>query len=244
MSGAAIDDVAAQLAPLVPEPLAAFGGGVAAGPGGPETLPVAALREPAVFDAVTARFGAGFGDADPRAVVSYWSQFYLATLATPALTALVRLGRALPLALDAVGLDLDAAGRPARLLLSEGGRGTLDPSLDALVEGHLRPFVDLCHARCGLAPRVVWCNAAVILDHVARELARGPAREPAVLEEAGTALGWRGAACSRRSPLAQGLCPGPGGAPCRRVCCLRYRLPGVASCGALCPVARRTEGSC
>ncbi|MBP1183940.1 siderophore-iron reductase FhuF [Methylobacterium sp. PvR107] len=245
----------AEVAAQVPDSLAAYRGGVAAGPGGAEALPLCALRDPGLFDATLAAFSAGLGAAcdtgcgtgcgtacaahDRRVLVSYWSQFYLAALATPALTALMRLGRPLPLAFDALRLELDAAGRPTRFLIPEAALGCDPaPGLAGLVEAHLRPFVELCHARCGIAPRVLWGNAAVILDYVAREL------DGALGDGAGTAcddvascLGWRAGPACARSPLSQALCPGAAGCRRRRVCCLRHRLPGVPSCGALCPVA-------
>ncbi|UIY44794.1 (2Fe-2S)-binding protein [Methylobacterium radiotolerans] len=59
-------------------------------------------------------------------------------------------------------------------------------------------------------------------------------------DDVAACLGWRaGPGCARsplESPLAQALCPGASGCRRRRVCCLRHRLPGVPSCGALCPV--------
>lgn len=239
-----IEEVSAR----VPASLAAYRGGVAAGPGGPGARPLASLRDPAVFDATLAAFGAGVGapqaGLERRALVSYWSQFYLAALATPALTALVRLGRPLPLAFERTSLELDAAGRPARLLVDpatgcggscrDGTREPPRPGLAGLVEDHLRPFVELCCAQCGLAPRVIWGNAAVILDYVAGELE--PDDAPACAEVA-ACLGRRGGTACTRTPLAQALCAGTAGCR-RRTCCLRSRLPGIPSCGALCPLER------
>jgi ferric iron reductase protein FhuF len=244
----------AEVAAQVPNTLAPYRDGIAEGPGGPGALPLGALRDPQVFEATLAAFGAGFGPdfqgADPRVRVSYWSQFYLAALATPALTALIRLGRPLPLAFDAVSLELDAAGRPCRFRLPADGSGCAAgpaPGLTGLVEDHLRPFVALCHDRCGIAPRVLWGNAAVILDYVARELGHGGAA-PAACDDVAACLGWRAGPACARSPLALALCPTASGCRRRRVCCLRHRLPGVPSCGALCPVEgaaqRGTDPSC
>ncbi|MCX4197952.1 hypothetical protein OMR07_22475 [Methylobacterium organophilum] len=53
----------AEVAAQVPDTLAAYRDGVAEGPGGPEALPLGALRDPDVFDATLAAFGAGFGAA-------------------------------------------------------------------------------------------------------------------------------------------------------------------------------------
>ena len=150
-------------------------------------------------------------------------------------------GRPLPLAFDTTRLELDDAGRPARLLVpaeTPDCRSGCASGLAGLVEGHLRPFVDMCHARCGIAPRVLWGNAAVILDYVAGEL--GCAGEP-TCPAAATRLGWRGDLACGRNPLAQALCADASGCRRRRVCCLRHRLPGVPSCGALCPLERATE---
>ena len=232
----------------VPPSLAAYRDSVATGPGGAAALPLTALRDEAVFDATLAPFAAGFGAADRRAVVSFWSQHYFALLATPALTALMRCGRPLPLAFDATRLECDAGGRPARLLIEAGAsEGTDAPcpascpadGLAGLVEGHLRPFIALCHARCGLAPRVLWGNAATILDYVAREIGDGDA---AARDEVAACLGWRRGPGCARTPLAEALCPEASGCR-RRACCLRHRLPGVASCGPLCPLERQT-GRC
>jgi ferric iron reductase protein FhuF len=214
----------AQVAAHVPASLCTYRDGVAAGTGGAAT-PLVALRDPAVFDATLAAFAAGLGvspgTADRRALVSYWSQFYLAPLATPVMTALVR-------------LELDAAGRPARFLVRPEAQEGARAGLSGLVEDHLRPFVELCCAQCGIAPRVIWGNAAVILDYVARELG-----EPETLArpEVATCLGWCTEAGCTLGPLAQALRDRR-----RRTCCLRQRLPGVASCGALCPL--RESGGC
>lgn len=228
-----IEDVVAR----VPAALSAYRDGIAAGPGGAAALPLPALRDGAVFDAALAPFAAGFAGADRRAVVSFWSQYYFALLATPALTALMRCGRPLPLAFEATRLELDAEGRPARLLIGAEGAGRAGcpaAGLTGLIEGNLRPFVDLCHAYCGLAPRVLWGNAATILDYVAREIGEGDAT---ACDEVASCLGWRGGAGCARTPLAQALCPDASGCR-RRACCLRHRLPGVASCGPRCPLER------
>lgn len=235
------DVLIAEVAARVPDSLGAYRGSVAARPGGPGARPLTALRDPAVFDATLAAFGAGFGAVDRRILVSYWSQFYFAALATPALTALVCLGRALPLAFEATSLELDDAGRPARLLVAAQAPCGVAPGLGGLVEAHLAPFVALCHRQCGLAPRVLWGNAAVILDYVAGELGvvelgGDLGRNVPACAEIAACLGRGVLPCgSGGMPLARALCPAVGGCRRRRVCCLRSGLPGVPSCGALCP---------
>ena len=234
----AAQQVAAQVAAHVPASLGTYRDGVAAETGGTAATPLVALRDPAVFDATLAAFAAGLGASpgtvDRRALVSYWSQFYLAPLATPVMTALVRLGRPLPLAFATTSLELDAAGRPARFLVRPATSEATCLGLTGLVEDHLRPFVELCRAQCGIAPRVIWGNAAVILDYVARQLGE---TETLACPEVAACLGWCGGSPCARNPLAQALCGRR-----RRTCCLRQRLPGVPSCGELCPV--REGGGC
>ncbi|GEP08282.1 siderophore-iron reductase FhuF [Methylobacterium gnaphalii] len=232
----------AEIAEHVPASLDAYRGGVAADPGDAGALPLSALRDPAVFDAVLARFSTGLGldTTDRRALVSYWSQFYFAVLATPALTALLCLGRSLPLAFEATSLACDEAGRPACLLVQPdalaAARASACPAADGLtglMDDHLRPLIDLCREQCGVAPRVLWGNVAVIFDYVAGEL--GQESDPAFADVA-SCLRWPGAGARTGSPLARALCPGASGCARRRVCCLRQRLPGIASCGSLCPL--------
>ena len=89
---------------------------------------------------------------------------------------------------------------------------------------------------------MLWGNAGVIVDHVLRELRDAGARMPQAAAEAEACLGWHGGPPSVRSPLPHTFRrAGPHNARCRRVCCLRYRLPGVASCGTLCPAHRPTD---
>ncbi|MCE4224417.1 siderophore-iron reductase FhuF [Methylobacterium sp. C25] len=232
----------AEIAERVPDSLGAYRGGVSTGPGGPGALGLTTLRNPGVFDALLNRFSKGLDldTTDRRALVSYWSQFYFAVLATPALTALLRLGRPLPLAFEATSLECDEAGRPVRLIVPPDAFGAAPRSDDApaqglsgLLDDHLRPFVELCCAQCGVAPKVLWGNAAVIFDYVARELGEEAATASADLA---CCLGWAGAPAAAGSPLSRALCPGASGCARRRVCCLRQRLPGIASCGSLCPL--------
>lgn len=238
-----IEDVIAH----VPASLATFGCRIAAGPGGPGTRPVSSLSERAVFDTVIDGFAAPYAAADRRAVVSLWTQYYLPALVIPALTAFVRLGRALPVAFDEVGFELDAQGCPARFILPDtslAGREST-PDLAGLIDGHLSPFVAMCHGHCGLSRRVLWGNVGVIFDHVLRELGAGGAHVPQALAQAEASLGWHHGPPSPKSPLAQTFrAAGPHDARRRRICCMRYRLPGVASCGTLCPVPHPTDARC
>jgi ferric iron reductase protein FhuF len=219
----------------VPASLAAFGGRIAAGVDRPGTQSLSTLRSRAAFDAVIDGFGRPFGPADRRAVVSLWTQSYLAALIIPYFTALSRLGQALPIAFDRTGFECDEAGTISRFLLSDaepplaGSEAALVP----LVDEHLRPFFDLCHAHSGVSRRVLWTNAGVAADVTLRALNLDAGLAAPIAAQAEACLSRCDADAFGRCPLAQAFAAGERR---RRVCCMRYRLPGIASCGAACPV--------
>ncbi|MEH3147349.1 MAG: siderophore-iron reductase FhuF [Methylobacterium frigidaeris] len=239
--------IAAALAARLPPSLATYGTRVAVGPCGEGACPAASLRDPATLDGILARFGAAYAakgaPPDRRSLVSLWSQSYLAALIIPSATALLCLGRALPVAFEAVAFELDGAHTLARFLIpaeapaGEGGFSTL-------VSGHLDPFIGLCAARTGVSPRALWGNAGVMLDFTLRELAAAGPLLPGPAAEAAALLG-RPPCAAHACPLARTFrIPGAGAGCPRRVCCLRYRLPGVPSCGALCPTHHKTDKPC
>ncbi|GJE15652.1 siderophore-iron reductase FhuF [Methylobacterium marchantiae] len=237
-----------RIAALVPPSLQAFGCRIATTPSRPGTRPLSVLTGKAAFDEVVDGFGRAYGKAagegqgetfetaDRRALVSLWTQYYLPALIVPYFTALSRLGRALPIGFDRVHFELDEAGTVSRFIVAEedASRADPEPGLDPLIEGHLRPFFDLCHAHYGLSRHVLWCNAGVTADVALRALSGGAVPEPPLASRAEACLGRCGGDAFGRCPLAKAFSGGEERR--RRVCCMRYRLPGVPSCGALCPV--------
>ncbi|MCJ2127614.1 siderophore-iron reductase FhuF [Methylobacterium sp. E-045] len=238
-----------QLAGLVPPSLSAFGSRIATAPSRSEARPLSILTSKARFDEVVDGFGRslhtasdnGFETADRRALVSLWTQYYLPALIIPYFTALSRLGRALPIGFDRIGFELDESGIVSRFIVAEEDdrHGGAEPGLDPLIEGHLRPFFDLCQTHYGLSRHVLWCNAGVTADFALRELSRDAV--PA-FTRAEACLGRCGSDAFGRCPLAQAFRGGEERR--RRVCCMRYRIPGVPSCGALCPVDHLAKAPC
>lgn len=189
------------------------------------------LDDTGAFDRALRAFAAGYVEPDRAALVSFWSMYYLAALIAPAAAGLLCRDQALPVGFDEVGVAFDARGLASFRLADAGSPGASHGRrFDLLVEGHLAPFVTLCAARGGLAPRVVWSNAAVVLNWVLDELLAADTL-PAARAEAEALLDGRAGACRLAHPLKTRA----DGTRTRRVCCLRFRLPGVASCGSLCP---------
>ncbi len=196
---------------------------------------LAALDGPAV-DRALALFAGRFWQPDARAVASLWSMYYLNALVVPTVAALLIHDRVLPVALADVRLRLDAEGAPGEIRLRDEGRaaGEADRGrrFDTLVHGHLVPLVALFAPRSGLSPRLLWSNAATILDYVVEAVA-GTAI-PAVRREAASQLDGRGAFRNLAPPVQDAAA----GSRARKLCCGRRRLSGVAPCFTLCPERR------
>ncbi len=230
-----------ELAAVCPPSLASFVPGLARGSRPNQCRAGKDLRDAATLAAILAEFGRPFRGADERAILSFWTQFYFNTLIVPTATALLRLGREWPVALDDVGFSLDGTGRVERFWLGADDasvrRGAA--GFDTLVQGHLVPFIDICSRHNGLSRRTLWCNAGAVLDYALAALpapngrdllGRAPEADP-----------------SRRAPDPQSLLLAPYGAATdettriRKICCLRLKLPGIDACAGTCPLQRRIE---
>ncbi len=179
--------------------------------------------------------------ADRRAVASMWSLYYFSALTIPYIVAR-RFHQALPVNMDAMSIALSEDGLPRAFGLagegawSEDGNDDLLSFVAPLVRDHLTPIVQHLKNQCGIAPRLAWNNAAVYIDYAFNATAQGEASDAgkwasrALFEEQflpdGTLNPFRG--CLRHEAEGeQTLCR-------RKVCCLRYLLPGIPSCGELC----------
>ncbi|MEO3435134.1 siderophore-iron reductase FhuF [Inquilinus sp. CAU 1745] len=218
-------------------------GRIAIAPPGPRAVAAARLLDgPALAEALDLQ-AAPFGDADRRAVASLWSQYYFGALIGAVAAIGMAGGRtALPIDPDAAGIVLEG-GLPAGLVLPHAGR-TARPSeaardFIALFRSHLSPMVDRLSAHAKASPRLFWGNAAAVLGWALGEACamRPEAGDPALLrqlllEDAQWPDGGP-------NPLVGALksCDDPAVAV-RRVCCVRYLLPGIPGCGPICPLGR------
>ncbi|QRM54193.1 siderophore-iron reductase FhuF [Sinorhizobium sp. BG8] len=92
------------------------------------------------------------------------------------------------------------------------------------------------HVPCGVSQRLLWNNAAAYLSWIVGEIeVFGGAQSPCgkcLMENECWSDG-------KRNPLYGTIrtCEKDGNCfSCRKVCCLRYALPGVCGCGNLCPL--------
>lgn len=194
------------------------------------------------------RYAEKHGGSDRRAVASMWSLYYFSSLAIPFIVAR-RADHVLPVDLDRMTIALAEDGLPRAFGLegegdwNEDNGDALDAYVVPLVHRHLTAAVADLKAASGLAPKLAWNNAAVYIDYAfnatapaggADGWASRPLFEQPLLAD-GSANPFRG--CLRHEPEGeQTVCR-------RKVCCMRYLLPGIPSCGALCalPSQRGTD---
>jgi ferric iron reductase protein FhuF len=192
-------------------------------------------------------------EAPPRALLSLWSRHYFFRLIPPVVLTLLLAHRDWPLDLRHSGVRLNGEGLPDLVALPEPGATRSAPDCSfarfaPLVQDHLAPLIQALAPAAGLAPRVLWANAAGYFSWAVRQLAEDPALPP-------------GCAAPGLAVLHSPLCPdgspnplfepmrvqqGPRGPqPYRKVCCLLYQLPGRGECSS-CPLpcARRRDATC
>ncbi len=201
-------------------------------------MPLDAFLDGDAFGQAMERVCAAHGDCDRRAAASFWSLYYGSALCIPYVVAR-RIGILLDIRTSALTIVIGENGLPESFGLLLPVRPVApvgDPLLivTPLVRDHLDPLSRLMKIRTGIAPKLCFNNAAVYLDYAFSACASGQ-----------DAPGWAAARLFEAPVLADG-----GRNPfegllrqeaegqqihCRRkVCCLRYQLPGIPGCGELC----------
>lgn len=225
---------------LLTGPLSFAHGYLALVPGDGEAIRGHELRRPEVLRALLDRYCQQFGKADRRAAVSMWMQSYAVRLVYPVLAANLMAGRDLPLALDDMTLLVGPEGGPRGFVLPHAGGVVATRGMARfapLVRDHLDPLIEALSRVDRITPRLAWSNAGIRISGTA-DIARRAGRLGAEADEDVTLLlgsaswpdGWP-------NPVLEPYrVPAGGGQAQRRVCCLRYLLPGFAGCGASCPV--------
>ncbi|WP_109481449.1 siderophore-iron reductase FhuF [Paraburkholderia sp. C35] len=202
---------------------------------------LAAQRE-AILDAMTLRYG---GDAErhARALLSQWSKYYFRLAVPAALVAALALQRPLDMAPERCVLLL-RDGMPEALYLPHDALGEAQEEAAiryaSLVDEHLRGVIDMLASMTKIAPRVLWSNVGNLLDSLFELCASMPVAgsDAAWLFESRELFG-RDEPNPLRAPVRDvtprsPLLPAPFRA--RRVCCVRYEIPGEDQLCASCPL--------
>jgi ferric iron reductase protein FhuF len=203
------------------------------------------LVDGAIAERLLATYAKAYPGADARAVVSMWTQRHFNALLIPSTAAILLMNRDLPVRLDQVSVAIDAKGRTVAIIVADDGEGRAPDVPDRfarLFAGHVEPLIACFAERFKVSPRLLWTNAAASFGWTLRQAGDGAC--PAALAEALALLTRRTGADGRANPMYDAVrSREQGGEPVltRRICCLRYLLPGVADCGSFCPLppARR-----
>ena len=232
---------------LIPERLSYLKGTYRFDDGGSDTIACRSLCAPGHFETVINRYAARFPGTDRRAAVSVWTMYYFSHLVVSPLVFWLADGRILELGRDNLTARVDRETvLPAGFVLHDAGKRDHSASVFDVMEdaifGHATPLIETISAQAGVSPKLLWSNVAVYADWVIRELgAAMPERRDAALAlldsktwPDGTSnplCGW-----IRRETAPDGTCFSQ-----RRICCLRYILPGVPGCGMICPIPAGRE---
>jgi ferric iron reductase protein FhuF len=204
-----------------------------------EGIPLRTLLDPEIFDQVLDRFGAHYAGGDRRGLASIWTKYYFIKLIPPVVAASLVLGHRLPLHLERLQLVLDEQGMPQAFKLPDAGQRwastPTDPfqRFEELLEGHLRPFIDVVAGRVRVSPKVLWSNAGNYFEWLLGVLAAGVPH--ADLGHGHELLAAPTQPDGTRNPLYQPVryvkVIGQHGLKRqRRVCCVRYLVGGLEYC--------------
>lgn len=210
---------------------------------GSEVVACSDLIEADIFAELIDRFSVQFEGADRRAIVSMWTLYYFSTLTIAVAVAGLELGRTLPASIDEMSLCVDSStGAPQAFLLPHLGVETdaisIESALHSVLALHAAPLIDALARNSGVGRKMLWTNVAAYLDWIVDEIGRQSDRPAA----AGFAASYRSEIWAEgwKNPthgLIRRECDDKGEAYGRRkVCCLRYGLPGVGGCGISCPL--------
>jgi ferric iron reductase protein FhuF len=205
------------------------------------SIPGKDLLDKHVVEDLLCRFARTHPDSDRRALISMWTQWHFGALIIPVTAASLLIDRDLPVGLEHVSIALHEDGRTAAIVLPHDG-GTRCPSaterFSCLFEGHIEPLIEQLSSHFRVSRRLLWTNAATIFDWTLQQ-AEALNASPTSLSEGRSLLSCKTDVYGRSNPMfgaLQYIEEGEQTIRRRKVCCLRYLLPGMSDCGSLCPL--------
>lgn len=188
-----------------------------------------------------ARFAEVHAGGDRRAIVSMWTQWHFGALIIPTTAAMLLLGRVLPVELERISLAVDENGKTAAIILPDAEiPETFDSGgcFSRLFQNHVEPLIRTFAGQFKVSPRLLWNNAADIFEWALDQAEAMDAIRSDALHEGRSLLSSRLDRKGQPNPmfsLVRHLDEGGATLRQRKICCLRYLLPGVACCGSICP---------
>jgi ferric iron reductase protein FhuF len=210
------------------------------------SIPCSDLLDAGIMERLMGRFAEVHPGGDRRALVSMWAQWHFGALIIPTTAAIVFLDRDLPVALDQAGIALHEGGQTAAIILPDDGAPRpprVTGRFARLFSDHVEPLIRHLADQFGVSPRMLWNNAADIFEWTLHQTAMDDRANPAAFDEGRALLQNKTSEDGRINPMF-GLVkyvPQEGQRIRRRkVCCLRYLLPGIECCGGICPTPPKT----
>lgn len=240
--------MASDLAGLFAGDLARFVGSLRADDGA-TCLDGRSLLELATLRGLIERFGATQAGGEPRAIVSMWSQWHFSNTVVPVTVAQLLAGVGLPVALAHGRFAHHDNGCTAGIVVppdSPLAPCRAEAGFESLIEGHLSPLIALLAGHFGVSAKLLWNNAAVSLAWSVQQCACDPRVDREGLAAAQGLLTAALTPAGRKNPFDGTLRPSalaPMDGCQRKVCCLRYLLPGMVDCGSFCPLPRHARAA-
>ena len=184
-------------------------------------VPSAHFLSGEAFSTHITRFSRRFNIEPNRFLVSLWSQKYLGTVIIPVMALAMVGGIALNADIESTAVVLTGDGEPVAVRLpSTFSTQSSESAASLLTSTHLAPLIEALAEESGLSRKVLWGNAAHYLEWIIGQFCDGNAQPslPGPMTNAIRYVEENGNRVRRR-----------------KVCCLRDRVPGVESCGSLCP---------
>lgn len=205
------------------------------------------LLDTATAERLLLRFAQAYPGADRRALVSMWTQWHFGALIIPTTAAILLLNRDVPVDLNNVSIALHKDGRTTAIIIAHDGTplGPLaSDRFSRLLYGHVEPLIGRFAESFKTSRRLLWTNAATIFDWALRQ-AGGDAASPVASAEGRALLEHRTHASGQSNPMFDAVRHRKYGRGepvlTRKICCLRYLLPGVKDCGSLCPLPAKSR---
>lgn len=248
--GAAAGEVLGGLATLFSGDLARYRNVFVLADDPREAIGGAEFLQPHRLSALMARFRPQFATSDPRGLASIWANQYFMRLFPPVISAALLLDLRMSLRIEQISIVVDAEGLPQAFKLP-GQCEPLPPVQNPferfahLLDDNLQPFIQALCAHTGVSAKVLWSNAGNYFEAWLGQLNKR-SQQPQLLLDGERLLSAPQRPDGSRNPLY---------APIRyvdiehadgqvrpwrqrRLCCIRFVLPGVELCPN-CPRLKR-----
>jgi ferric iron reductase protein FhuF len=195
------------------------------------------------------RFAEVHAGGDRRAIVSMWTQWHFGALIIPTTAAMLLLGRDLRVDLERISLAVDDTGKTTAIVLPNEethGIPVSEGCVSRVFQNHVEPLIRHFAAQFKVSPRLLWNNASDIFEWALDQAEAIGTIQSEALNEGRSLLCSRLGSNGQPNPmygLVRHVQQGDTTIRQRKVCCLRYLLPGVECCGSICPTPPANTGS-